>query len=345
MRTTIRPRLARRDQTGASLVLVLALIAFLALVVPAVLGLVALGPRITKPVLEDRRELYAASSAIDAAVELGRTQPDVGVPGGPCPTQEMTIDSLDVTVACRQHASPGNGCLFLDRFVNFTADVRNPGNSTVIARAATEVVYRFDLYALPKVEIRQWTPNADPSTDIDIVPPVTTLPLPDCNSTTSSTTTTTLVPTTSTSTTTTTTPTTTTTSTTLPVGLAAPAWDPAVAATTNGQNGSNQRWRGEATILVTSTTGAPVEGATVSVTPYYRLTANGPWIEATALTGTTTSAGSNTFHSPYYRTNGNSSNPPHAVRVRFVVTGVTTPQGLSWAGDPLTPIAIEVAKP
>jgi Tfp pilus assembly protein PilX len=68
-------RTSRRDQSGASLVLVLAVVAFLAVLVPAILGLVALGPRITKPVVDDRRELYAASSAIDAAIELGRRTP------------------------------------------------------------------------------------------------------------------------------------------------------------------------------------------------------------------------------------------------------------------------------
>lgn len=304
-----------RSQSGASLVLVLALVTFMGLLVPAILGLVSLGPRITKPVLDDRRELYAASSAIDAAVELGRTQPDVGVPGGPCPTQNLTIDSLDVTVQCQQHAYPDDGCLYLDRFVNYTAEVRRPGDATVLARAASEVVYRFDLYALPKVEIRQWTPNAGG--------PVTTLPLPPCD----------------------------------PIdppppppppplaALAAPVWEPDVAATTNGENGNNRRWRGEATILVTATTGTPVDAAEVVVTPYYQLTTNGPWIQAANLTGTTTSSGTNTFHSAYYRTNGNNTVPPHAVRVRFVVQQITTPGGLTWTADPLAPIAIEVAKP
>lgn len=333
MRATTRPSTLRRNQSGASLVLVLALIAFLALVVPAILGLVALGPRITKPVLEDRRELYAASSAIDAAVELGRTQPDVGVPGGPCPTQEMTIDSLDVTVECQQHASPGNGCLYLDRFVNFTAEVREPGDATVIARAATEVVYRFDLYALPKVEIRQWTPNASG--------PVTTLPLPDCNSTTSTTTTTTLVPTTSTSTTTTTT-TPPTTTTVAPAGDVRTQW---TAPTTSRDGpGNGAKWRGESTLVVTGANGTPVENAVVTVQAEYTRNGTDWFLDAPAqIPGTTNAAGTNTFHSSYFK-RGNSGSDS-ATAIRLTVLSVTTPQGLVWNNVLSQPITQVVNAP
>jgi Tfp pilus assembly protein PilX len=305
---------------------VLALVTFMALLVPAVLRLVSVGARITGPVIDDRRELYAASSAIDAAVELGRTQPDVGVPGGPCPTQILDIDSLEVTVECRQHAVPDTGCLFLDRFVTYTAEVRRPGEAQVLSRAAAEVAYRFDLYTMPTVEIRQWTPNASG--------PVTTLPLPDCNATTTTTTTSTLVPT-STTTSTTTTSTTSTTTTTVPTGDSRTAW------TGTARPRSGGEWRAEATLQVTSATGGPVENATVVVQPEYLPSGSTVWLPAPQLTGTTTAAGTNTFHSAYYPRSGNSS----VAQVRFTVVSVATPQGLPWNDAASAPVTVVVDRP
>jgi Tfp pilus assembly protein PilX len=319
-------RTALRGQRGASLVVVLALVTFMALLVPAVLGLVSVGARVTGPVIDDRRELYAASSAIDAAVELGRTQPDVGVPGGPCPTQVLEIDALEVTVTCQQHAVPETGCLFLDRFVTYTAEVRRPGETEVLTRAAAEVAYRFDLDAPATVEIRQWRPDASG--------PVTTLPLPDCTATTTTTTTSTLVPT-STTTSTTSTTTTSTTTTTVPVGDTRTRW------TGTARPRSGSEWRAEATLEVTSATGAPVENATVVVQPEYLPSNSAVWVAASQITGTTTAAGTNTFHSAYYRRSGN----PSVVQVRFTVVSVATPQGLPWNDAASAPVTVVVDRP
>lgn len=319
-------RTARRGQRGASLVVVLALVTFMALLVPAVLGLVAVGARVTGPVIDDRRELYAASSAIDAAVELARTQPDVGVPGGPCPTQVLEIDSLEVTVICQQHAVPETGCLFLDRFVTYTAEVRRPGETEVLTRAAAEVAYRFDLDAPATVEIRQWRPDASG--------PVTTLPLPDCTVTTTTTTTSTLVPT-STTTSTTSTTTTSTTTTTVPVGDTRTRW------TGTARPRSGADWRAEATLEVTSATGAPVGDATVVVQPEYLPSNSAVWVAAPQITGTTTAAGTNTFHSAYNRRSGN----PSVAQVRFTVVSVATPQGLPWNDAASAPVTVVVDRP
>lgn len=311
-----------RGQTGASLVVVLSLIAFLGLMVPAVLALVTAGTEVTRPVVADRRELYAASSAIDAAVELGRSNPDVGVPGGPCPDQVLEIDALEVTVLCQQHAFPDDGCLYLDRFVNYTAEVRSPGDSAVMARTAAEVVYRFDIDGPPAVEVRQWTPNGDR--------PVSTLPLPPCQPGATTTTTTSVVPPPSTTTTTTTAPpTTTTTTTAVPTGATRSRW------TATARESQGNDWRAVATLEVVSTSGAPVDGATVTVRPEYRVSGSSTWVTAADIVGTTNATGASTFHSAYYRRTGGS----RITEVRFTVAGVATPQGLPWdnlASEPLT---------
>ena len=58
-----------RDERGASLMLVLAVVMFLALVVPAILVLTATGSRATLPVIRDRHAQYAATSGLDAAIQ------------------------------------------------------------------------------------------------------------------------------------------------------------------------------------------------------------------------------------------------------------------------------------
>lgn len=302
-------RRAHRGQSGASLVLVLAVVAFLALLVPAVLGMVALGPRITKPVLEDRRELYAASSAIDAAVELGRSNPDIAVPGGPCPTQVLDIDGLRVTVTCDWDQNfPSNGCLYLDRFATYTAEVIEPGQSEVLARTSAEVVYRFHLDSDPTVEIRQWDPDA--------TGPVTTTPLPECSTastTTTSTTTTTTVPTTTTTASTTTIPPTTTVA---PSTAVYAKW---LTPGTEARNGN--KWRAVGPMEVMRDGNVPVANASVVVAVEYVQNGSPAWKRDPDVLGVTNQTGSVTFHSPEYGNNVSA--------VRFTVISVTSP-GLVW---------------
>ncbi|MCZ7627849.1 MAG: hypothetical protein M5U19_01550 [Microthrixaceae bacterium] len=121
----------QRGQSGASLVIVMAFMAFLAVIVPTVLGLANTGLAVTEPVVEDRRALYAAASALDAAIRLGDADADVGVPGGPCPDTSAVVDGLEVRVDCQGHPAPVDGCHYLDRFVTYTAEVRRPGDTAV----------------------------------------------------------------------------------------------------------------------------------------------------------------------------------------------------------------------
>src|SRR3954465_11004875 len=97
--TLTRPR----GQRGASLIIVMAFMVLLAAIVPALLGLASTGLAVTKPVVADRRELYAATSAVEAAIQLGNIDPDVGVPGGPCPNTSTEVDGFVVDVECRAH--------------------------------------------------------------------------------------------------------------------------------------------------------------------------------------------------------------------------------------------------
>jgi hypothetical protein len=100
----------RRGQAGASLVVVLALTAFLAILVPAMLGLASTGYRVTSSSNEARGRLYVAASGLDAAIQHARTQDWVGAYGsygcldgtepGCCPTHVVELDGLVATIRC-----------------------------------------------------------------------------------------------------------------------------------------------------------------------------------------------------------------------------------------------------
>ena len=321
MSTPRRPR----GQAGATLVLVLGLMLFLGILVPAIIGLVALGPRVTKPVREDRRELYAASSAIDAAVELGRQRPDVAVPGGPCPDQVLEIDALEVTVACQQHAFPDDGCLYLDRFVTYTAEVREPGEPAVIARTSAEVVYRFHLDSDPTVEVRQWNPDAAGAVPTTELPACSTVSTP----TTTPSTTTTASTTTTTASTTTIAPTT----TVAPSSAIYTAW---LAPTTSTSGGD---WRAEVPMDVTRDLGTPIEGAQVTIAVEYRANGSSTWVRDADVLGTATATGSVTFHSPKYKRAGAN----RVVQVRFT-TVTASSVGLTWQ-PAAHPLSVEIDAP
>lgn len=296
-----------RGQCGASLVLVLAVMAFLAAMVPAVLGLAFTGLRVTQPVLEDRAELYAASSAIDAATALGRHDADIGVPGGPCPSQALSIDGLDVIVGCSRYPLPEDGCHYVDRFVTYTAEVRRPGESEVLARSSAEVVFRFDPDGPPRVEVRQFTPDASG--------PVTTTPLPACATTTTSSTTT-------------------TTTTPSPVVGSYAVWSPP-----SSESQPANKWRAVGPLEVADHTGAAIEGADVTVGVEYQVKNDPVWHPDDAILGTTNATGSVTFHSKSYPKNGSA----RVEAVRFTVLGVAY-EDLAFISA-ANPTAIEVARP
>jgi hypothetical protein len=303
-----------RSQQGASLLIVLALVTFLGILIPAMLGLALTGSKVTVPVIEDRRELYAASSAIDAAVQQGRQDPDIGVPGGPCPTQIVTIDGFEVTIVCQQHAAPLDGCRYLDRFVTYTAEVREPGNVAVVGWVSAEAVYRFNpATGTPTVEVRQWNP--------DTSGPVSTTALPACSTTTVPTT---LPP-----------PPPPPPSTTVPpaVGVFA-VWESPLA-TKDGNN-----WQAEGTISVTDQNGVPLPNVEVRILSEY-LTPAGAWLVDATRSVFTTNTGTVTFYSsPRPRTPQNRRVP----EMRLTVLAVTDPGGRTWT-PPVPPLVLQLSAP
>jgi hypothetical protein len=277
--------------------LVLALVAFLGVMLPAILGLVTTGSLVTRPVLQDRRELYAATSGLDAAIQLARREPDLGAVGGPCPDQSVVAEGFRVDVACHNHPGPPDVlCASADRFVSFVAEVRAPGDPRVLARAGAEVALRFRMDGVAVIEVRQWNP--------DVAGPVTTTSLLPCAVGPDGTTTT-------------------TTSTTVPVAAEPGAYvmwgDPTAVRITQGN-----RWRAEGSITVTDHTGAPLEGAEVTVAVSYRVD-DGDWTAASQIMGITTATGGVTFHSAEYPRA--TSNP--VTEIRFEVVSVIY-EGLTW---------------
>lgn len=132
-----------------------------------------------------------------------------------------------------------------------------------------------------------------------------------------------------TTTTTTAPPTTTTTTTAVPTGATRSRW------TATARESQGNDWRAVATLEVVSTSGAPVDGATVTVRPEYLVSGSSTWVTAADIVGTTNATGASTFHSAYYRRTGGS----RITEVRFTVAGVATTQGLPWdnlASEPLT---------
>jgi hypothetical protein len=282
-------------QRGASLIIVLALVLFLGALVPAVLGLVLTGSKVTVPVIENRREVYAASSALDAAIQLGRHDADIGVPGGKCPEQDLVVDgySVKVTAECIALSAEAEWC-FLDRFVSYTAVVSDPANDEVVT-ATAEVAYRFDPQEPWRTEVFRWSPQAGgPATTTTLPPCADGGPPPE-------------------STTTTTTP-------AAIVGSYA-TWEPPNLISSARNQG---KWRAEGTLKVFDDTGSVLDGAAVTVT-YEVQAANDTWSTPQELpAGTTNEAGNVTFHSPDIGSSYKAA--------RFTVVNLETP-GLDWVAD------------
>lgn len=141
-------RRRHRGQAGASLMLVLAIVAFMSLVIPAVLSLSFTGARITRSVKTDRRAQYTAVSALDAAIQHGRTAMWVGRFGTFCPTTTLAIDGVTASVAC----TSTTGAFDLDRTITFVSSVGG------VDRASARVLYRDGTAGTngPDVDITMW---------------------------------------------------------------------------------------------------------------------------------------------------------------------------------------------
>jgi len=296
----------RHGQRGASLIIVLALVAFLGILLPAVLGLAFTGTQVTRVGAEDRRATYAGTSAIEAAVALAQDDLDVGDPRGVCPDLTVPVDQLEVTVECLRHPPPAPDCFYVDRFVSYLAQVREPGDPAVLATVSAEVAYRFDP---PTVEVRQWNPDASG--------PPSTAPLPPCDGAAS--------------------PSSTTTTTQPPVAAMFSEWD----ATAASPQVSGGEWWAEGRVTVTDALGEPIADARVTADVEYRFTDDPPdeWRLAETLTSTTTDSGSITFHSGEYPTGGN----PRVREVRFTITSVDTDDPVGWVAE-AHPVTLQIAR-
>lgn len=304
----------RHDERGASLIMVLALVAFLAIMLPAILGLALTGSRVTMPVKGDRRAQYVADSALDAAINQGR-QDWVGRPGQDCPSQTLNLESLEAEVTCQ---SVTRWC-DLDRSITYAAVVTDPSSDDVVARANAEVVFRYVIGSTePTVEVRKW--------DVDAPAPLVTSTLPACPVNGAPTTTSTApTSTTSTSTTSTTTPATTTSSTSVPSGIILASLGPLTA-----QNVQSE-WSAQGLVTVRDASGHPLAGATIRVEVYSRTNnqAAFPALPQATIDGLVTGAAGTV---PVSSTRHSSNNGNSGVReLRFQIVEVSHPSG-TWPG-------------
>ena len=151
-----------RDEEGQALVLALGFLVFFGLVIGAMLTFAGASIRGTQRLREQRSSVYAADGAIDAAIQVGRTDTTVGAYGDPrcqspgtssatpvlLTTTATTNDDTVATVICNW--SPQ---LQPDRTVTFTSFVG--GTATPVARAT--VTYHDSGGTVPYVNVLSWT--------------------------------------------------------------------------------------------------------------------------------------------------------------------------------------------
>ncbi|MEA2580265.1 MAG: hypothetical protein QOE83_1157 [Actinomycetota bacterium] len=154
-----------RDEDGQVLLLALGFLLFFGLVIGAMLTFGEASVLSTARLREQRANVYAADGAIDAAIQVGRSDTGVGAYGDPrCqppppPATSATPTLLSTTstdngvttvakVVCNWSADP----LQPDRTVTFTSSV---GTATPIVRAT--VVYHDSGGTVPDVNILSWT--------------------------------------------------------------------------------------------------------------------------------------------------------------------------------------------
>lgn len=309
----------RLSDRGATLLIVLALIAFVAAMLPATLGLAAVGSKATRPVLQDREALYAATSALDVAIQQGRTTDWVGrddITGVGCPTQSVTIEGTWIAVDCTTSTRRCD----LNRTVTYFARV--DGTADVLAAATVRYRYGEEPGDDARVEVLAWT-NEDPE---DLAPPTTvpcdgSAPAP----TTTVAPTTTLAPTTTVGPTTTAAPTTTTTTTTT---IPAAATLASLGTPTRHNNGNT--WSASVLTTVRDDHGEPVVGATVQLRVRYRTPNSGWATDPALLSGATGVAGTVNLQSKNYTSSGQPGN--RVVEIEFEVVDVTK-AGLTWSGS------------
>lgn len=147
------PPAPRQGQSGASLMIALALLLLLGIVIPAVVGLAYAGAKATQVSVEDRSGLYAATSAVESAIQYGRLTQWVGRFGAPCPDITVDVDGADPTVSCVGSTGPFD----LDRTVTYSG--------TAGGRAVVTATVRYGDGSAgsgaPSVTVLSWSSSPD----------------------------------------------------------------------------------------------------------------------------------------------------------------------------------------
>ncbi len=152
-----------QDEDGQVLLLALGFLVFFGLVIGALLTFADASVRSTERLREQRATVYAADGALDAAIQVARTDTGVGgygdarcqLPGTSSATPILltttatTDDATVATVICNWSPDP----LQPDRTVTFTSFVSGP--ATPLVRAT--VVYHDSGGPMPDVNITSWT--------------------------------------------------------------------------------------------------------------------------------------------------------------------------------------------
>jgi hypothetical protein len=145
-----------RDQDGQALVLALAFLAFFGLVIAALLSFAGANVLATSQLREQRSETYAADGATDAAINIARTDRNIGAFGAvPC------MDSSSFTVTAPDGTTAGVTCVSLagaldqDRNVRFTATAG--GARQVVAQVVFHDSATSGVLPPVDVEVKSWT--------------------------------------------------------------------------------------------------------------------------------------------------------------------------------------------
>lgn len=145
----------RRDD-GQALLLALGFLVFFGLVIGALMTFVGANVLATERLRDQRSTAYAADGAVDAAIQIARSDPSIGAFGAvPCmhattfSTTATTSDGTVATVTCTSLADP----IDLDRTVRFTAFLVE-GTPVVVA----DVLIHDGVGATPPgVEVLRWS--------------------------------------------------------------------------------------------------------------------------------------------------------------------------------------------
>jgi Flp pilus assembly protein TadG len=151
-----------RDEDGQVLLLALGFLLFFGLVIGAMLTFAGASVLAAERLREQRATVYAADGAIDAAIQVGRSDTGVGAYGdarcqppnasSPNPVLLTTTATTDDKTVAKVTCNWSPDFLQPDRTVTFTSYV---GGTTPIVRAT--VVFYDSGGTFPNVEVKSWT--------------------------------------------------------------------------------------------------------------------------------------------------------------------------------------------